>query len=388
MPVSMAPLAVVLLVQQVRGSYSVAGVVTGALALGAALASPGLGRLVDRLGQPRVIAISGAVSATLLAALAFATVGGAPEVALVVLAAASGLASPPVGAAMRGAWRTALPQQGDHLAAYALDAVAIEFVFVVGPLLVALLLFAPAVVPLLVTAALLAAGCLAYARADAVRAWRPEPHPHGEGRARSPITHVGVLAVVLAMLVVSAGYAHIDLAMAATAREALRDQSRVGLLFACVAGGSTAGGLWYGSRHWRGPERRRLPVVLAATAAGLLAAAVLLGGLEGAVRSPSLAVLMPLLVLTGLSIAPSVIIVGNLVDEQSPRSRLSEAQSWLSTSYTAGGAGGTAVAGLLVDAGGPGRAMLGAGLLMAVGALAAVAAQPIWRRKAPATVPG
>jgi MFS family permease len=287
---------------------------------------------------------------------------------------------------MRGAWRTALPQQGDHLAAYALDAVAIEFVFVVGPLLVALLLFAPAVVPLVVTAVLLAAGCLAYARTDAVRAWRPEPHPHGEGRARSPITHVGVLAVVLAMLVVSAGYAHIDLAMAATAREALRDQSRVGLLFACVAGGSTAGGLWYGSRHWRGPERRRLPVVLAATAAGLLAAAVLLGGLEGAVRSPSLAVLMPLLVLTGLSIAPSVIIVGNLVDEQSPRSRLSEAQSWLSTSYTAGGAGGTAVAGLLVDAGGPGRGMLGAGLLMGAGALAAVAAQPVWRRKRAASV--
>src|SRR5437763_2795680 len=125
MPISMAPLAVVLLVQQVRGSYSVAGVVTGALALGAALASPGLGRLVDRLGQPRVIALSGAVSAVLLAALAFATVGGAPDAALVVLAAGAGLASPPVGAAMRGAWRTALPQQGDHLAAYALDAVAI-----------------------------------------------------------------------------------------------------------------------------------------------------------------------------------------------------------------------------------------------------------------------
>ena len=191
---------------------------------------------------------------------------------------------------------------------------------------------------------------MAYARADAVRAWRPEPHPHGEGRARSPITHVGVLAVVLAVLVVSGGFAHLDLSIAATAREALHDQSRVGLLFACVAGGSTVGGLWYGSRHWRRPERLRLPVLLAATAAGLLAAAVLLGGLEGVVRTPSLGVLAALLFVTGLTIAPAILIAGNLIDAQAPRSRLSEAQAWLSTAYTAGGAGGTAVAGLLVDA--------------------------------------
>lgn len=386
MPISMAPLAVVLLVQQVRGSYSVAGVVTGADALGASLASPVLGRLVDRLGQPRVVAVAGVVSAALLTALALATVAGAPDAALVVLAGASGLAMPPVGAAMRGAWRTALPEERDRAAAYALDAVAIEFVFVVGPLVVALLLFAPAVVPLVVTAALLAGGCLAYARTEAVRAWRPEPHPHDAGRARSPITSPGVLAVVLALLVVSAGYAHIDLSMAATAREALHDPRRVGLLFACIAGGSTVGGLWYGSRHWRGPERLRLPVALAATGAGLLVAAVLLGGVEGAVRTPPFAVLAVLLVATGLTIAPALIIAGNLVDQQAPRSRLSEAQAWLSTAYTAGGAGGTAVAGLLVDAGGPGRGMAGAALLMVGGAAAAVVAQPTWRRS-PAVPP-
>jgi MFS family permease len=387
MPISMAPLSIVLLVQQVRGSYAVAGVVTGGLSLGAALGSPVLGRLVDRLGQPRVIALSGAVSAVLLAALATATVRGAGDTALVVLAAAAGLAMPPVGATMRGAWRTALPDAADWPSAYALDAVATEFVFVVGPLLVAVLLLAPAVVPLLVTAALLAAGCGTYAATEAVRAWRPEPHPHGDARARSPITHAGVLAAVLAVLVVSGGFAHLDLSIAATAREALHDQSRVGLLFACIAGGSALGGLWYGSRRWPGPERLRLPVLLAATAAGLLTAAVLLGGLDGAVRTPPPAVLAALLVVTGLTIAPAIIIVGNVIDAQAPRSRLSEAQAWLSTAYTAGGAGGTAVAGLLVDAGGPGRGMAGAGLLMAGGALAAVAAQPVWRRRAAATVP-
>ncbi len=62
LPISMAPLAAVLLVQQVRGSYAVAGLVVGAYALGATVGTPLLGRLVDRLGQPRVIGTTGTVS--------------------------------------------------------------------------------------------------------------------------------------------------------------------------------------------------------------------------------------------------------------------------------------------------------------------------------------
>src|ERR687883_1944801 len=79
LPISMAPLAAVLLVQQVRGSYAVAGLVTGAYALGATLGTPALGRLVDRFGQPRIIGPAGVVSALLLAGLALATTGGAPD---------------------------------------------------------------------------------------------------------------------------------------------------------------------------------------------------------------------------------------------------------------------------------------------------------------------
>src|SRR3954452_22176714 len=76
LPISMTPLAAVLLVQQVRGSYAIAGGVTAAYALGATLGTPVLGRLVDRLGQPRVIGPSGVVSASLLVALALTAAGG------------------------------------------------------------------------------------------------------------------------------------------------------------------------------------------------------------------------------------------------------------------------------------------------------------------------
>jgi MFS family permease len=381
LPISMAPLAAVLLVQQVRGSYSIAGVVTGAYALGATVGTPVLGRLVDRLGQPGVIGAAGALSAVLLAALALTAAGGAADILLVGLAVAAGLSGPPLAAAMRGAWRTALPGEAERLAAYALDAVAVEFVFVVGPLLVGLMLTTtPAAVPLLVAAGLLAAGSLSYSRTEAARAWRPEPHPQGQGPARAPLADRGVRTVLLSALLVAVGFAHIDLAIAATAREALGDPGRVGLLFACIAGGSTLGGLWYGSRSWRVPERLRLPVSLAGVCVGLAAVAVLLGGIEGRARTPALPLLAALLFATGLFIAPGLIAVTNLVDALAPRSRLSEAQAWVSTSYTGGAAAGTALAGLLVDNGGPGRGFAGAFVLMLTACLMALASQRWWRR--------
>jgi hypothetical protein len=42
----------------------------------------------------------------------------------------------------------------------------------------------------------------------------------------------------------SVGFGLTDLSIAATAREALGSQARVGILFAAIAGGSATGGLW------------------------------------------------------------------------------------------------------------------------------------------------
>ena len=49
----MTPLALLFLVHQETGEYTLAAVTSGAYALSAALASPVVGRLVDRLGPPR-----------------------------------------------------------------------------------------------------------------------------------------------------------------------------------------------------------------------------------------------------------------------------------------------------------------------------------------------
>ena len=376
LPVSMVPLGMVLLVQQVSGSYGAAGVVTAVFALATSLTAPVWGRLLDVLGQPRVVAPTSLASAACLTAFALAAVSGASPGALVALAAGVGLAFPPMSSAMRAAWRVVLTAEDDRRAAYALDAVAVEAVFVVGPLVVsALLVLTPPAVPLLVTAGLLAAGGVLYSATRAARDWRAEPHLGAHGhQGRSPLATRGVLPVLLVALAMAVGFGQLDVAVPATAREALGQAAAVGWLFTAIAGGSVAGGLAYGSRHWAGVERRRLPVPLAGFAVGLVA--LFLAARFGRAH---LTVLLPVLLLTGLSIAPTLIMQANLVDHLAPRDRFGEAQAWLSTAFTSGGAAGAAVAGVLIDAAGPSRAFLGAAGAVILATVGAVLAQPLLR---------
>jgi predicted MFS family arabinose efflux permease len=101
------------------------------------------------------------------------------------------------------------------------------------------------------------------------------------------------------------------------------------------------------------------------------------------VPHPPLAVLLVLLFASGLAIAPALIAQANLVDEFAPRDRLNEAQAWLNTAFTAGAAAGTAIAGVLIEAGGPGRAFLGAASALVLATAGAVLGQRSWRGAGP-----
>ncbi len=376
LPIAMAPLGMILLVQADRGSYAIAGMVTAAFAVSTAITTPVWGSLVDRWGQPWVIGPLAVLSGVLLGGLSLAVVGGAVPVVLVGLAAGVGLAFPPVGPAMRGAWRVILDRDDDRRAAYALEAVTIETIFVTGPLLLSVLLVVtPAVVPLLMTAALLAVGGVLYSLTGAARGWRSEPHHHGAGhRSRSPLRIPGVLGAVMTAVVVAFGFGQLDVTIAATASVTLGDPSHLGLLFAALAGGSGVGGLVYGARRWSGPGRRRLPILLAVFAVGLGSLTTLL-----AMTVAPLWALLPLLFVTGLPIAPGIIVEADLVDQFAPRDRSSEAQAWLTTAFTSGGAAGNAVAGVLIDHGGPAWGFFGSEVALVAATVVAVACQRLWR---------
>ncbi len=388
LPMSMAPLGILLLVQHARGAYGVAGLVTGAFALGSAVGTPLWGRLMDRHGQVGVLLPTSLGSAAFLVVVTIATVLGFPTVVLAGLAAGAGLAYPPIGPALRAAWRVIFPDPAARRVAFALDATSVELIFVGGPLLLSLLLalFNP-VVPLLVTAGLMACGGLAYCRTSAARRSRPtsagEPHTR-RGSATTSTQPVrgtvlampGVGSVLLTMLALSVAFGQLDTSMAATAGQLLGGTENVGVLFAAIAGGSTVGGLAFGARHWPFEERRAVAVLLGLFGLLLAVMALLMGA--GLVR---LRLVLPLLFLTGLTIAPTLIMQQSQLDLGTPRHRLNEAQSLLSAANTTGAAAGTALAGLIIDHRGLGWSFGGAALFAGVACLVALlrARRPVGR---------
>lgn len=390
LPISMAPLGIVLLVQSARDNYSQAGAVTAAFTLAVAIGTPFWGSRLDVYGQSKVLLPLGLVSGGLLIALTLSIARGASMPVLFVLAAGVGLAFPPISPAMRGAWRVLLEADEERRAAFALEGVIIEVVFVAGPLLISsLLLFGPAELPLLITSALLAVGAAGYSLTGAARRWRPEPHADGGSyRGRSPLRSIGVLMAIAVALMVALAFGLLDVSLAATAQTVLGDQKLVGLLFMAVAGGSAIGGTVFGALRLPWPERSLVAVSLTGFLIGAIIVTVLL---NSGVRSA--AVLMPALFITGLSIAPALIMLANLVDAHADRDRLNEAQGWLSTAFTGGAAAGTAIAGFVVDAGGPVRSFTAIVMVLPVAVLVALLGRRLWRSSGvaeptPAKVPG
>ncbi len=384
LPLSMAPLGMLLLVEGERGTYSLAGFVTGAYAIGSAVGTPLWGRLMDRFGQVRVLVPTAVISASLVVALAVVTTGSAPPVVLVVLATLGGFAYPPMSPALRSSWRVIFPDRESRRVAFALDGTSVELLFVGGPLLLSLLLaVSPPVVPLLATAAAMAGGSLAYCLTDAARNSRPSTAPptalDDDGfpvpNHRSALAAAGVVALLLVMLAMSIGFGQLDTSLAATASLVLGSTERVGLLFLAIAGGSAMGGLVFGTRSWPFDERRAVPVLLAVFAVMLAVMAVLMG-----LPKVPLWLVFPVLVVTGATVAPTLIMQQSLLDHLAPEHRLNEAQAFLSAANTTGAAAGTALAGVLIDFQGLGVSFAGAAAGAGLAALVAVASQARWRR--------
>ncbi len=371
---AMIPLGILILVEQERHSYVIAGVVSGAYAVGAAVGTPVWGRLMDRVGQVPVLLPTALTSALLLVALALATPTAAPDYLLIALAVGVGLAYPAISPALRSSFRIVLPDPESRRVAFALDATSVELAFVCGPLLLSVLLLpGVSVLPLFVTAGLLAVGGVGYCMTGVARSATPARQREASGHTgttsgtRVGLVSTGVVAVLAVMLMVSIGFGQLDTSMAATADLALGGTAQVGILFAAIAGGSTVGGLAYGARSWRFAEGNAVPILLAFFGGFLALLAWLLTS-----ENVSLFALLPVLFLTGLTIAPTLIMQQALLDRAAPAHRLNEAQALLSAANTTGAAIGTAIAGIVIDAAGLSWSFAGAAagtLLAAVIAL-------------------
>ncbi|QIQ05619.1 MFS transporter [Streptomyces liangshanensis] len=334
LPNATAPIAIVLLVRAAGGSYSLAGGLAAVYGIANAVGQPLLGRAVDLYGQPRVQLPAAVVSALGAVLLVAAGIGSLPVAYAAV--GVAGLATPPLEGGLRALWPGVLGAEERVHRAYAMDAVAQEVMFTVGPLLVTLLvsLWSPGAA-LLVLNAVGVLGALSVVVSEPSRAWRSaRREAHWLGALRSP----GLLALLGAFLFVGIALGSITVAGVAYADDHGREAVYTWLM-AALGLGALVGGTVYGAREWAGAPEGRLRVIVALLALGYLPL----------ILTPGVLTMTVFAAVAGLFLAPAIACAFLVVDRHAPRGTVTEAFSWLVTTFGVGAALGTAVAGPVVE---------------------------------------
>lgn len=362
MPLGMTQLGLVLLLRAQGWSYGQAGVVVAAYTVALAAAAPALGRLVDRLGQRRVLVPVAVAFPLALAALTALALRGAPLPALVASAVAAGATLPPLEPCIRALLPVLAPTPELRATAYAIEATLRELIFIGGPVLVAITatLASPAAAMVL-TAAIALGGTLAFAAQRPVGRWRPASRT-GDEAGSSPsrlgaLVAPGVRTILLSSLAMGIAFGALQVAMPAFG-ELHGSRTAGALANATFAAGSLLGGAIAAALP---PPRRpgsRYVIALALFAAGLVPL----------LAAWSIASFLIGTLLAGLAIAPTFAAAYGLIDDLAPAPSVTEAFAWMGTAITGGYGIGTALSGAAISGF---SVALALGVSVAAGALAA-----------------
>lgn len=360
LPQGMSGLAILLLVRATTHSYAAAGVAVGAFALATAASAPLLGRLVDHSGRARVLLPFACAQACVYVLLVVAGGAGAGVVVLVVLAALCGALLPPIAPAVRALLREVFDDQAVLDTAYALESILQETVWIIGPVVVALVI---AVTSAEAAVAMLGPVCVAgtflFLRSPLVRS---SSTAHGAAHDRvSALASPELRALLGPVSLTGVAIGAVEVGLPSLALHA-GSRPASGLLLALWSVGSMTGGLWYGARVWRSPLSTRyqlLLVVLVVCTAPLIAARSIAAGVVCSV-------------LAGLAIAPVFSCQYALVGRSVTAGSETEAFTWVSAALIGGLAAGSAIGGALIGPGGVGAPFVFACLASLLAAMIAV----------------
>lgn len=329
----MAPLAVVLLVQERTGSIAAAGVAAGAWGLCAAAGQPLWARPAGQGRAERVIAVTSLGQAAVVTLLAVSSIDAIPP--LVGMAGLGGLLAAPTSPVARTLWPELAEDQHRLDALFTLDATSQELIFIAGPTTVAVLVAVSGPsAALLAAAACGAVGGLAFA--FAVRPiWRP--HPRTSGRARLGRALVSPFTV---LFLVAFGIGLIEVGVPAAA---ILDGNRSasGWLLASWSLGSLVGGVISSRIHWHGGPDKRMARLLGTLTIGSLFVAngwqFGLGWLGAA------------LFVAGLALAPTLAACYGVVGDVTAVERRTDAFAWAVTFILLGLGAGPTIGGVLAE---------------------------------------
>jgi len=335
LPLSMAGLGIVLLINERTDSFQQAGIMSAAYVLSAAAFGPLQGRLVDRFGQSLVLWVVGATYAVGIAAFLYAVEADWSAPWPHACAVLAGLATPQTGSMVRARWSHAIDDRTQLNTAFSIEAVLDEVVFIVGPVLVTFLTYQVHEL----------AGLICAAAAALLGSWalglQHTTAPPAAGRRTSagpPINWAGLWPIVAVSVSLGIIFGSAEVIIAAFTEEE-GQQGAAGVVLAIWAAGSLVAGVVVGALPQAPDPLRRLRM-------SILVLSVLFAPMALLSNVPLLAVAM---FFGGFMISPTLIAMVNLVEREVPPSRLTEALTWTTTGMSVGIAPGAAVVGAVID---------------------------------------
>ena len=355
LPIGMAVISILLFIQQVDKSYSRAGIASGLYVVGVALLAPYIGRLIDRFGPPPVLMASALAYPLALCALIAAVQTGASIAWVGITAFAAGATLPPISTCVRALLRRLLTGSAHLHAAYSLDSVIMESVFIVGPAMVSVFAALGWTIGAVLCAAVLGSvGSVLFMRAAAVRDWGSDAAPATPTLAA--LSAPGLLPLLSATLLFSVGFGLFEVAVTAVAERA-GAPAMAGAILAVASVGSAAGAFLYGSRSWPLSVAGQYKVAMLAMAVGLVALAPL----------EHLGWFCAVSLIAGAPMSTVLAAQSVLIAEIAPRRALAESFTWAATSLLCGVSLGIASGGLILERAPPGVALFAAAVATCFG---------------------
>ncbi len=341
-PSAMKALSCILLVQQLTGSYGLAGLVGATQTLVAAMIAPVLARLIDVRGERGVLIWSALAHVIGVAMLIFSAYSSLPDVTMLAGAAVIGGSSVQFGSLSRARWVRELGRGRALERAYSLESMVDEAGFVIGPMLVVpLCLQVHPTAGLLASMILTITGTVLLLRSPSPQSAVAVSTPISNGQNRggdSVIRIPAIQLIILALLFMGLLVGACEIVIVAFA-EHHGQPNAASYVAAIFAIGSLLGAVIYGARLW--PGSTRIKILVTYWWIGLGTIPILL--------APTPAWMALAVFVTGLAISPGMIVSNLFVEQISPANKLTEAFAWLGSAMATGAAVGSIVAGYLVD---------------------------------------
>lgn len=335
MPISMTGIGLVTMIAQMRGEYGLAGAIAATFAFASALLAPQVSRLVDRLGQSRVLRPAAALSIISISALLLCARLGAPDWTLFLFAIMAGC-MPSMPAMVRARWTELYRGSPKLHTAYSFESVVDEICFIIGPVISVGLCVSvfPEAGPL-VACLFMALGIFLFTQH---KGSEPAVQPQHNTSQGSVFTIGAVRLLALTLAAIGTIFGTVDVVSVAFA-EQQGNTIAASYVLSIYAIGSCLAGLIFGILKISMPLYRQFAIAVSLAMVTLLPLFFV----------NNLTTLAITVFFAGMSVAPTMIITMGLVEKIVPSHQLTEGMTWATTGLGIGVALGSAIAGWMVD---------------------------------------